>query len=181
MIPLLDIGALQTALATYLADYFEEGEITVRLADSGKAASFATVAPPIVRGLSSAIQAARSAMVVIICNDGPAEMPGVYGGDDFEVNLVVVTPVVIEGLGDADHTALFSALCGAFPNRGSNVEEDLEWQAVHDAIDTAIQAVTPYHLTGFYAEAGQVRKGDDRLEQAVRFVPGLMHESLVGG
>ena len=178
MIPALDLALLEQALDDYLSAYFAAEGVTVREANAEVSGSFANVAPPILRGLGSEPQAARSPAVVIFCNDAPAEIPGVYG-EDLEAVIVTATPIVIEGITEADHRALHAHVLAAFPGRPKPGADDTAWQAIHADINGHVEPVTGYRLQGFNSDSAGTGKSKDRVESILRWQPGLIHPDLL--
>jgi hypothetical protein len=179
MIPALDNSDVERGLEAYLTAYFTAEAITVRQANAEVAESFAVIAPPVQRGLGISPEAVRSSAVAIVCSDAPDQMPGVYGGEDFEVLLIVVTPALIPGIGEADHSALWKAVRAAFPNSPGPGPDYAAWEVVHNGINTHLEAATGFRLQGYTAANGLSGKTETRIEQTLKFKPGMIWPGLL--
>lgn len=176
MITALDPTAFEAGLKAYLDARFLADDIVVPTLTAG--APGTPAAPQVLVGLSTEIVGISTITVALRSAIGQTEAAGWYS---MEPIIVVVTPLKIDGLTLAHHSAVYAALLAAFPERphGNASSDDIDaWAALHAELSGHLQTACGYNAAGWITRSSLYRRTESQIEQPLVIRLGVVHPDV---
>jgi len=176
MITALNPTAFEAGLKAYLDARFAAAGIVVPTLTAGTPGTPA--APRVLVGLSTEIVGISAITVALRSAIAQTEAEGWY---TMEPIIVVVTPLKLEGVTLAHHSAVYAALLAAFPARphgNASGGDKTAWAALHTELSAYLLAACGYNAAGWITRSSIYRKTETQIEQPFVIRLGVVHPDV---